>query len=247
MNPFSKLTENEFTQAVLRDARESMRISQKGKLISEDAVVDEYQFYLQGVGFHLAHALTWMKQLDSAVELLTNYDYSKNISASRADHLIYNIENYLIRLNSTNDRMLQLTNAVFHLGTNEEHVTHSVIIANVKVQHRPQVVSKLKATKKHLEKYAQDRNTIIHKHSLLDEKLRRIELFYNEDLLDHMTDEQRKRTKAFRANYLREYVIARKAEFHTMNSVLSDLVDAFLGSLVTEYQHQKQQFSARGF
>jgi hypothetical protein len=62
-----------------------MNESHKGKLIPEGAEVDEHQFYLQGVGFHLAHALTWMKQLESAVELLTNYEYSKRMSTSRAD------------------------------------------------------------------------------------------------------------------------------------------------------------------
>jgi hypothetical protein len=189
MNTFSTLTESTFSKAVFRDARESMNESHKGKLIPEGAKVDEHQFYLQGVGFHLAHALSWMKQLESAVELLTNYEYSKRMSTSRADHLIYSIENYLIRLNSTYDRMLQLTNAVFHLCIHEEHVSHSIITTNAKVEHRPQVVAKLKAVKKHLDKYAQDRHTIVHKHSLLDEKLRRIELFYQDELLEHMSEE----------------------------------------------------------
>lgn len=72
MDTYAGLTESEFSQAVFRDARESMRHSQKGTLVPEDAEVDEYQFYLQGVGFHLAHALTMIRQLESAVEFLTN-------------------------------------------------------------------------------------------------------------------------------------------------------------------------------
>ncbi len=247
MNTYASLTECEFSQAVFRDARESMKNSQKGTLVPEDADVDEYQYYLQGVGFHLAHALTWMRQLESAVELFTNYDYSKRISASRADHLIYNVENYLIRLNSMYDRLLQLTNVVFHLGTSEEHVSHSVIISNVKVQHRHDVVSKLKAVKKHLDKYAQERHTIVHKHSLLDEKLRRVELFYHDELLEEMSDERKTNLKAFRANYLREYVVAKKTEFQEMNAQLAKLIAALFAPLLAEYEFQKQQFKARGF
>ncbi|WP_213909581.1 Cthe_2314 family HEPN domain-containing protein [Stutzerimonas nitrititolerans] len=247
MNNYTSLTESEFSQAVFRDTRESMKNSQKSTLIPEDAEVDEYQFYLQGVGFHLAHALTWMRQLELAVELLTNYDYSKRISASRADHLIYNIENYLIRLNSTYDRLLQLTNAVFHLCISEEHVSHSVIISNAKVQHCPDVVSNLKAVKKHLDKNAQERHTIIHKHSLLDEKLRRVELLYHDEILEEMSDERKAHIKTFRANHLREYVIAKKTEFKQMNAQLAKLVATLFAPLLAEYLLQKQQFKVRGF
>ena len=68
-------------------------------------------------------------------EFLSNYGYSKKIESTRADYLIYNLENYLIRLNSVYDRVLQIVNAVFHLCINEENVNHSVIISNYKVQH----------------------------------------------------------------------------------------------------------------
>lgn len=247
VNSFAALTENAFTQAVFKDALKSMKIADKGRLIPEDADVDEYQFYIQGVGFHLAHALTWMRQLNFAVELLTNYDYSERISTSRADHLIYNIENYLIRLNSTYDRMLQLTNAVFHICTHEEHVSHSVIITNVKVRHRPEVVEKLKAIKKNLDKYAQDRHAIIHKHSLLDEKLRQIELLYQDNLLCQMTGEEKNQIKLVRKNCLRDYVVAKKAEFQNMNFKLNNLAEELFEELLIEYEFQKQQFKLRGY
>lgn len=122
-----------------------------------------------------------------------------------------------------------------------------MIITNAKVQHRPNVVSKLKAVKKHLDKYAQERHAIIHKHSLLDEKLRRIELFYHDGILEEMSEERKARLKTFRANHLREYVIAKKAEFQQMNAQLAELVAMLFASLLAEYQFQKQQFKARGF
>lgn len=246
MDHFATLTKSKFAQLVFQDARESMS-EDPGELAPSNATIDEYQFYRQGVGFHLAHALTWLEQLNCAIELLTNYDYSKKISASRADHLIYNIENYLIRVNSTYDRMLQLVNSVFHLCVHEEHVSHSVIITNTKVTHRPSVVTKLKAVRKALEAYAQDRNTIIHKHSLLDEKLRRIELFYQDEILDSMPKDRRDGLKAFRANYLREFVVAKKQEFTEMNAKLAIVIQALFDALTVEYEHQKKRFKARGF
>ncbi|WP_141400815.1 Cthe_2314 family HEPN domain-containing protein [Pseudoxanthomonas wuyuanensis] len=240
------MKESKFVQLVFEDARASMN-EDPGVLAPSDAAIDEYQFYRQGVGFHLAHALTWLDQLSFAVELLTNYDYSKKISASRADHLIYNIENYLVRVNAAYDRALQLVNSVFHLCVHEEHVTHGVIVTNTKVQHRPTVVAKLKALRKILDAYSQDRHTIIHKHSLLDAKMRRIELFYQDAILDAMPAEKRANLKAFRATYLREFVVAKKQEFSNFNAKLALAVQDLFDVLAVEYTFQKAQFKARGF
>lgn len=246
MNHFGELKTSKFVQLVFQDARESIS-ENPGQLAPSDATVDEYQFYRQGVGFHLAHALTWLDQLNFAVELLTNYDYSKKISASRADHLIYNVENYMIRVNSAYDRMLQLVNSVFHLCIHEEQVAHSVIVTNAKVQHRPAVVAKLKALRKTLEAYAQDRHTIIHKHSLLDEKLRRIELSYRDEIVEQMPADRREGFKTLRASYLREFVVTKKQEFNSMNRKLALAVLALFDALTLEYEFQKTQFKARGF
>lgn len=218
-----------------------------GALAPLDATIDEYQFYRQGVGFHLAHTLTWLDQLSFAVELLTNFDCSKMMSASRADHLIYNVENYLVRVNAAYGRALQLVNSVFHLCVHEEHVTHSVIVANTKVQHRPTVVKKMKALRKLLNAYSQERHTIVHRHSLLDEKMRRIELFDQDAIIDAMSAEKKARLKVFRTNYLREFVVSKKQEFGCFNSRLALAVQDLFDALVVEYAFQQAQFKARGF
>lgn len=102
--------------------------------------------------------------------MLVNFNYSKKGEISRADHLIYNIENYLIRLNSVYDRVLQLVNVVFHLCIREESISHSVVVSNYRVDHNSDVVKRVKAIRKYLDEYAQDRHTLVHRHSLLDEK-----------------------------------------------------------------------------
>jgi hypothetical protein len=233
------LNDNILVQAVLEDVPKTN--------MDDGAVVDEHEFYVQKVGFYLVHTLTWCKQLHSASELLTNFDYSKRIGASRADHLIYGIENYLIRLNSVYDRVLQLVNTVFHLCINEEHVSHSIIISNYKVQHRPEIVRRIKAIKKYLDRYSQERHTLVHRHSLLDEKLRRIELFYMHDYTNIGWTEDRVRDfKLFRANYLREYVIQKKEEFATTNAALADLICDLFSALHQEYTLQREAFRLCG-
>lgn len=205
----------------------------------DDFLPSEYQFYLHNVGFTSAHLATWCRQLDLAVEFLTAFDSSKRLTATRADHLIFNIENYLVRLASVNDRVLQLVNATFHLCINEEHVGHGVVISNHRVAHRPEIVSRIKAVKKCLDDYVQSRHTIIHKHSYLDVELKLVERLYIADFtFARMEKEEVKSFKALRARYLTSYVKKKKAEFARINGQLAHLLDELLKSLLVEYEFQ---------
>jgi hypothetical protein len=139
MSKFSELEKHEFLVSVLEDGEAAFSDIKLDRLATEIPAhieLSEYQYYIHKVGFYLVNTISWCKQLDLAVELLSNFDYSKK-EVSRADHLIYNIENYLIRIKSVHDRVLQLVNAVFHLCLNEAKVSHGLIVSNYKVQHRP--------------------------------------------------------------------------------------------------------------
>ena len=93
----------------------------------EGPLLDELQFYVTRVGYSLAHTLPWVEQLHQAVHFLSDFGYSKKLRTDgiqRSHHLIYNIENYLVRLQAVYDRLLQLTNAVFHICMSDELVNH---------------------------------------------------------------------------------------------------------------------------
>ena len=176
MSNFSKLNESTFLVSVLKDgelAFSGIEVDKLATELPEDIELTEYQYYVQKVGFYLVNTISWCKQLDLAINLLSNFDYSKK-DASRADHLIYNIENYLIRIKSVHDRVLQLVNAVFHLCINEANVNHGVIVSNYKVQHRPEIHKAVKAISKYLNDHEQTRHTLIHRHSLIDKDLKNI-------------------------------------------------------------------------
>ncbi len=132
--------------------------------LDESTTVDELQFYVMRVGFSLAHALGWVEQLHQAVHFMTDFGYgkkAKDLGIKRPADLLYNIENYLIRLQSVYDRCLQLTNAVFHLCILDELVGHSLIVSNLHVS-RTTVPKRLKAVKKAIDDHAQDRHQLIH-------------------------------------------------------------------------------------
>lgn len=247
MTQLSQLIQNTFVSNVLADGDKVF--SEIDIDITEvelpDLGFNEFQFYIHRVGFYLTHCLTWCKQLDAAVEYLSNFDYSKKLNSTRADHLIYNIENYFIRLNSVYDRILQIASAVFHLCLDEENVSHSVVISNLKITHRPGIRSKIQGVRKFLKDYAQRRNTLIHKHSWRDVKLRRIELLYIRSVDDlNVTANERAKFKSFRAQRLKEYVVERKNEFIEINEGLAAKVDSLFLSLQPEYVRQKQRIES---
>ena len=242
MTKLTRLDQHAFVREVLADGSTflaNIEVNPHSVELPDDIVLDEQQYYVHKVGFFLVHTLAWCKQLDLAIELLSNFDYSKKINATRADHLIYNLENYLIRVNSVYDRILQLVNAVFHLCISEESVGHAVIISNYKVQHRPQVVLKAKAIHKYLADYAQARHTLVHKHSWQDVKMRRIELFYMHDIDVLSKDEDWKsRLKFFRSTYLRDFISEKKAEFSGINDGLALRIESLFPELALEYKRQ---------
>ena len=133
-----------------------------------------------------------------------------------------------------------MVNAVFHLCISEENVGHSVIVSNYKVQHRKSIHSAIKRVQKYLKDYAQHRHTLIHKHSYMDVKLKKIELFYLHDVNNSSDDEWKKRVKSFRANYLRDFIAEKRAEFRKVNNELFLKVDELLVLLCEEYERQKK-------
>lgn len=242
MSSFSKLDKNVLLLSILKDGEEAfseINVDRLATEIPEDIELTEYQYYVQKVGFYLVHTISWCKQLDLAIELLSNFDYSKK-NASRAEHLIYNIENYLIRIKSVHDRVLQLVNAVFHLCINEANVNHGVIVSNYKVQHRPEIHKAVKSISKYLSNHEQIRHTLIHRHSLIDKDLKKIELFYLNNF-EHIDDEdQVKKYKYVRSDHLKRYVTDKKGEFREINNALYSLVDKLFVSLKPEYERQKK-------
>jgi hypothetical protein len=247
MSKFSELDENDFLVYVLRDgevAFSDIKVDRLATELPEDIKLSEYQYYIHKVGFYLINTISWCKQLDLAIELISNFNYSKT-EVSRADHLIYNIENYLIRIKSVHDRVLQLVNAVFHLCINEENVHHGVIVSNYKVQHRPRILKAVKAIHKYLSAHEQIRHTLIHRHSLIDKDLKKIELFYLNNF-EHIDDADHiKAYKYVRTEHLKRFLSDKKSEFKETNSALYTLINALFFELKPEYERQKKIVGAK--
>ncbi|QWM98033.1 hypothetical protein DGN21_00685 [Xanthomonas sp. MLO165] len=211
--------------------------------LDDSIPVDELQFYVMRVGFTLAHVIGWVEQLYQAVHFMTDFGYGKkarDLGIKRPAHLLYNIENYLIRLQSVYDRCLQLTNAVFHLCVSDELATHGLIVSNLHVSRTP-VPKLLKAVKKTIENHAQDRHKLIHRHSHMDPQLRKIELLYmySKETWKDDTNLTYDRLTLHRAERIRTFTTKRKAEFVKINSVLVSALCPLFDELLLQYKRQK--------
>jgi len=192
---------------------------------------DEYQYYVIEVGHTLAHLLGLCEQMKYAIHFLSSFSPTKQTKESkinRSNYIQYNIENYLIRTQSLNDRVLKLINAVFHLGIDQRNIKFDIISKNLHVKVTP-VPAKLKKFGKVLEKYRQERNTIIHHESFLEDDLRKLELFYLVMEKSPDDDIQEMKYLAYDTRKLAgDYVKQKKLEFDEFNNIIfNELLELF--------------------
>ena len=242
---FEDLYKHALFEQVSQDSIDSQKALGLGLLdeLDDSTVVDELQFYVMRVGFALSHALAWVEQLHQAVHFITDFGYgkkAKELHIKRPAHLLYNIENYLIRLQSVYDRCLQLTNAVFHICMSDELVNHGLIVSNLHISRTP-VPKLLKAVRSAIDGHAQDRHQLIHRHSHMDPDLRKIELLYmhsRETWRDQATFTY-ERLVTGRAERVRNFTVKRKTEFVTINAALVAALTPFFDELLLQYKRQK--------
>ncbi len=227
-----------FTEA----SAESVAVQRKlgiGPFDDAEPPVDEYQFYVMRVGFTLAHTITWIEQLHQAVYFLSDFTYSKKqkeVGIQRSHHLFYNVENYLVRLNSVYDRLLHLVNTVFHLCVNEQSVQHTMIVSNLKVA-RTDIPKLLRAVRRTIDHKTQDRNDIVHRHSYADRDLRRLEVMYMHTA-ETWGGGQRfsfRQLQQIRSRLLKKAVDEKKAEFCSINKALIDALIPLFTALHGHY------------
>ena len=215
--------------------------------LPDDITLDERQFYITRVGFAAAHALGWVQQLHHAVLFMTDFKYGKkadDAGVNRSHHLLYNVENYLIRMVSVYDRCLQLTNSVFHLCMSDELVNHGAVVSNLHVS-RTEVPKLLKAVKKAIKEEEQERHKLIHRHSHMDPELRRIELCYMHSAETWGDDRKMpfENLVHVRGQLVKKYTNRRKKEFEAINAELVKAMGSLFDGLLVEYRRQKARLA----
>jgi len=82
-----------FTKTLLEDS-ELISLDREVNIFDvelKDANFNEYEYYIHNVGFYYFHMIQLCNQLNYAIELLTNFNYSSKNKVTRDQHLILKI------------------------------------------------------------------------------------------------------------------------------------------------------------
>jgi len=179
----------------------------------------EEEFYCLQVGHCLAHLLTVVQQMEHTILFMSNFSPSKKMKmagVNRHTHLLWSIENYIVRTQSVYDRLLILVDRLFHIQNQPNRITHESIVTNTHIS-RTEIPAFLKPVKKSVKKYYNDRNTFVHQASYLEDELRRIEAYCimssNPDFSDEVAEDIIEELKWS----IRQFLKKRQREFSRIN------------------------------
>jgi hypothetical protein len=211
---------------------------------------DEHEFFLIGVGHALAELLNLCEQLSHIGVYMARFSSTPATRAAgitRDKHLLYHIENHLIRLHATYDRCLLVVDAIFHLLNAATAISQPVIASNLKVA-RTSIPKKLKAIRKVLAPTIDTRNDVIHHHAYKEDLLRELEMFCLADnVLPHeQSGPLSQRYIRSRIRELTRDLVKKKTnEFAALNAALFAAIAQLLTDLQPIYAKEMRLVKAR--
>lgn len=205
------------------------------------------EFYCFQLGWCLSHVMTAVQQLEHAVFYMSNFKMTEAMEKAginRSSHLLWSIENYIVRTQTVYDRLLILIDRLFNLQNQTNRIDHESIVTNAHIS-RTKVPAALKRVKNTVKKYYHDRNTIMHESSYAEEELRRFEglsIYIAackgiEASVEYVEEDLKYEMKA--------YIGRRKRDFKKLNGSLikaiSELFDEMLPLFEKKYSELKKQ------
>ncbi|MRX38395.1 hypothetical protein GJU43_03850 [Flavobacterium sp. LC2016-23] len=204
----------------------------------------ELEYYVNNTQFYFVHFLSLLSQLDNAVGLLNNFGYNKKNTISRGDHLTYNVENYMIRVVSVTDRLLQFINMAYYLKIDESKVNYKKIIGNPRIKDSTLETLYLEV-KQILNHYYNDRNSVVHRHSYANKELYRLQTLYHTTLTERYIErnsaEEVKKLKYVRSQALKKFTEKVKLQFAETNEACFGIILRMLDTLHQEYNSNKEK------
>ena len=166
----------------------------------------------------------------------------KKDDVGRGKHLVYNYENFIIRIVSVSDRLMQLINAVFYLGINAKDVKERLILNNDKIV-ISEIPNRFKELNKVITKFKGDRNQVIHRHSYVEKKLKQIDMFYHPEITKEYFETKSKKEieqlKTVRKMALTDFIKKTKTDFGQTNEICFKHINLILDELHKEYERMK--------
>jgi len=220
---YDSLLKHAFVEEVFKRSMEIRKeiVKPNGFKIDAEYKRDPYEeeFYCLQLGYCMAHLLTVVQQMEHTIFYMGNFsptDSMKKAGVDRSKHLLWSIENYIIRTQVVYDRLLIVVDRLFHIQNQPNRISHESIVTNKHVS-RTAIPKVLTTVKSAIKKYYPNRNTIIHEASYLDGELRRIEAYAFLSSNPDYSEEGVKNLQADLAYNVRDFLKKRKREFSIIN------------------------------
>lgn len=203
------------------------------------------EYYCISVATTLSHVLAICEQLEHSVLYFSSFSPTqkmKNASITRQSHLLYCIENYIIRTQSMYDRLLVLIDRVFELYNPSHKISHELIISNLHIQHSS-IPDKLKVLRKVIKDYSHDRNMIIHEQGYLEDNLRELEAY---TILSNSEGSLKGQSDLIEEiKYLASLIIKNKtSEFSKVNHDVFIILGDIFNHLKNKYEYKRDILEA---
>jgi hypothetical protein len=247
-----ELTEHAFSQALFEAVRPAMVAQHEFEKAHPGGkyLPDEHEFYLLRVGNRLAVLLSHCEQLDQALVYFSTFretPTARRAGASRQKYLRYMTENYIVRTQTTEDLVLKLIDAVFHLTNADAQCRHQTIAKNLRVSctEVPKVLRKLH---KRLTDFSEARNIVVHRGGYQEDDLHRMELYAEVEDIYTRTGEPLPTDLAFvpavRREATRDFVSARRRQYARFNSSIFGLVSEVLDAMLMQFTDEEARVRA---
>lgn len=213
-----------------------------------DRKPDEHEYFLIDVAAAMANLLTLCQQLDQIPILIGSHRQASTMDKAdinRHSLIVYHLENYIIRTQGLLDRVLKLVNSAFHLTNSPQNCRFTVVVQNVKVQ-VSDVDAPLKTLNKLLARYAGVRNEIVHHHSIKEDALRRLDMYFLLDQWGKLSEEDRPvDVKELIKDTIFEVLWFKKRELIAFNDEIATAVSLILDKLASYYLREENTLRLR--
>ena len=201
--------------------------------------------YVRNCMLSAGELVTACDQLQYAPVYLSGYHRRSTADGSlitRADHVAYQVENFMIRLGTVTDRALKLVNVVFQLGIQPKECRWSVVAENAHVA--PTAVRKrLDAIEQAVRPHRAARNRIVHQERYSDEQLKKWEVFFVLEKSCAESDPLIRRYRTFYKTMADRDVRSRREELSVLSNGVSDRIARLLESLLPVVERTNQRLS----
>ena len=216
------------------------------RLRAENDQISEREQYAEEVLFAASELAATLDQMKYAVQSLSGYRHinpnRSRFGATRLDHIIFHVENHIIRTVMIVDRSLQLANVVFSLGLPERECSEATVVKNSHLKGTA-TAKTLGQLIQFVKPVREQRNVIIHRRRHHENGLDKVARFFVLEQYEQAGESTKRVTPKYRWLYKSltdKYVADKKRELTKINAAAEDLGALLFDALEPEFNRQWQ-------